>query len=171
MRKQGLLSAAVSSDARSEAVPVCFHLHHGADINTTSFNVLDSCLGCVYMCVCYSRGGLNSDDLCARVLMSTSRHPCLFGRVAKDFSDRLMVAEQRYRRHYEGRWGIGRQVPPPSHRVGVPASLEPAGAGGSRLSDGGTGGSESQRDKDSTKTGHRLTVLFFSCWLGGRRQN
>lgn len=120
------------------------------------------------MCVYYSRGGLNSDDLCARVLMSTSRHPCLFGRFAKDFSDRLMVAEQHYRRRSEGRWGIGRQVSPPSHRVGVPASLEPAGAGGSRLSDGNTGGSESQRDKDSTKTGHRLAVLFFPVgWEGG----
>lgn len=69
-----------------------------------------------------------------------------------------MVAEQRYIRRSEGRQAAGRQVAPPSHRVWVPASLEPAGAGGSRLSDGGTGGSESQRDKDSTKTGHRLTV-------------
>lgn len=34
MRKQVFLSAAVRSDARREAVPVCFNLDYGANVNT-----------------------------------------------------------------------------------------------------------------------------------------
>lgn len=50
-----------------------------------------------------------------------------------------------------------------TRRSPVPPRWSPcvSGASWGRLSDGGTGGSESQRDKDSTKTGHGLTVLFF----------
>lgn len=111
--------------------------------------------------------------MCADELKST----CLFvwevcERFIYFFFNKLMVAEQQYRRLFEGRWGLGRQVAPPSHCV-----LSPCVSGASWGKRKSTGRWRPGRERESTwqgqhKDGPRAyCALFFLCWLGGWRQN
>lgn len=157
-----------------EALPVCFHPDHGADVNTAQCRALDSDPGSA----CRFLGGLH---LCDRTVPSVCGGAevdalvCL-GSLQEICADELMVAGQWCRRCSGGGGGF-REGEEARELFLQPAALAASiikkkkkkqlgqsGAGSVTAVAWGVDGRESRHDKDKAKTSHGPTEFFM---LGG----